>query len=140
MANDGTIWQAVRPPPGPTLTSTPRSLAKLLHDEPPLAKVTPYGKPRIWAKVSLLLSHAICLVKQLATSRRIQNKVELLEVLPQLSSALHGPLPGVYMDEATFEPPILYLDGGAWPTDSLTADGSAEVTMWVSYLMNFFAY
>ena len=80
------------------------------------------------------------LVEQHVVSRRTQNKVELLEVLPQLSSALHGPSPGVYMDEATFEPPIVYLDGGAWPKDSLTADGSAEVTMWVSYLLIFFAH
>ncbi|EKM50058.1 uncharacterized protein PHACADRAFT_153372, partial [Phanerochaete carnosa HHB-10118-sp] len=107
LANDGTIWHVIRPPPGPLPSSTPRSLAKLLHDESVPPRFTPQGKPRIWAK----------------------NKAEFLEVLPWVSDAMKGHGPGVHMEYATLEPPMVYLEGHAWPKDSLTAEGSAEITL-----------
>ncbi|GJE93213.1 Zn(II)2Cys6 transcription factor [Phanerochaete sordida] len=108
VASDGTIWHVVRPPPGPLPTSTPKSLAKLLHDEPaPPSKFTPQGQPRIWAK----------------------SKAEFLEILPDLADAMKGTGPGVHMEYASLEPPMVYLEGHAWPKDSLTAEGNAEITL-----------
>ena len=39
------------------------------------------------------------------------------------------------MEEATLEPPVLYLEGNAWPGDSLTEDGAAQITMYVLRLI-----
>lgn len=127
VANDGAIWHVVRPPPGPLPNSTPKSLAKLLHDESAPAKFTPQGKPRIWAKVCLALINGA----QYANQSHIlpQNKAEFLEVLPELAHAMKGNGPGVHMEYATLEPPMVYLEGHAWHKDSLTAEGNAEITL-----------
>ena len=58
-----------------------------------------------------------------------QNKAEFLEVLPELADAMKGYGPGVHMEYATLEPPMVYLEGGAWPKDLLTIEGNAAITL-----------
>lgn len=71
VANDGTIWRVVRPPPPkPSFQpTTPKSLAKLLHDEPKATKGIPQGQPRIWAKVSASITGAMAFTEHRVAQR-----------------------------------------------------------------------
>ncbi|KAI0091632.1 hypothetical protein BDY19DRAFT_637150 [Irpex rosettiformis] len=100
-AGDGTIWRSLRPP----VSSVP---VQLFEPSVRVAeKQIPPEEPRIWAA----------------------TKGELLTILPELSKALDANGSGIFKEEMALEPPLIFLEGNAWPDDHWGPEGVLEISI-----------
>ncbi|KAI0343310.1 hypothetical protein BDW22DRAFT_1356923 [Trametopsis cervina] len=106
QAKDGTLWKSVRPP---QTSQTTRATQPISSDVPQglSTKPPPPEKPRIWAS----------------------SKQELLEILPELSRAINANGSGIFKEDMTLEPPLIFLEGTAWPEDRWNSRGIIELSI-----------